>query len=190
MTNPASRAHPGYISNLLHDTKKEGDTLQVSHPYGDFFFDPAAESSKDTPVVLLGAGVGLTCLMSILNTLVESGSAQPIAWVHAARTQKVRAFAVHIAEVVKTHSNVQAVFFTSAPAADDVKGVHYHYAGRMDLAKLDHKKTLFVGNRRTQYFVCGPTEFMHDMGKALKAQGVDDARVHLELFGTGGVPDV
>ena len=189
MENPASRAHPGYVSNILHDHKEEGDVLQVSHPYGDFFLDPAAEP-KDAPIVLLAAGVGLTCLMSILNTFVESGSTRPIVWVHAARTQRARAFAAHVSDVVQAHPNVHAVFFTSAPAAEDVQGVHYHHAGRMDLAKLDQEKDLFVGDKRTQYFVCGPTEFMVDMEKALKAQGVDDARVHLELFGTGGVPRV
>ena len=128
--------------------------------------------------------------MSILNTLVESGSTRPISWVHTARTQKVRAFTAHIAEVVKAHSNVHAVFFASAPAAEDVKGVHYHHTGRMDIAKLDQEKDLFVGDKKTQYFVCGPANFMVSMEKVLKAQGVEDARVHLELFGTGGVPKV
>ncbi|KZT68369.1 globin-like protein [Daedalea quercina L-15889] len=187
MADPASRAHPGYVSNILHDHKREGDVLQVSHPYGDFFLDPAAKP-RDAPVVLISAGVGLTCLTSILNTLVEQGAARPIAWIHAARTQKVRAFADHVADVARTHPNVHAVFFTSSPAAEDVRGVHYHHEGRMDLAKLDRAQDLFLGDKRTQYFVCGPKQFMVDTEKVLRGYGIEDERVHLELFGTGGVP--
>ncbi|KAH9932218.1 globin-like protein [Fomitopsis serialis] len=184
MADPGSAAYPGYVSNLLHDHKHEGDVLQVSHPYGDFFL----AAPTDAPVVLLSAGVGLTCIMSILNTLTESGSPRPIAWIHAARAQKIRAFAAHVADIVHAHENVHTVLFTSNPAAEDVRGVHYHHEGRMDLARLDREKDLFVGDKRAQYFVCGPTSFMVDMEKALKGYSVEDERVHLELFGAGGVP--
>jgi nitric oxide dioxygenase len=59
---------PGYLSNILHDKKHVGDVVQVTHPFGDFYFEKK-EDEEDSPVVLISAGVGLTCLMSILNTL-------------------------------------------------------------------------------------------------------------------------
>ena len=43
---------------------------------------------------------------------------------------------------------------------------------------------------RTRYFICGPTQFMLDMEARLKSYGVSGERVHMELFGTGGVPRV
>ena len=82
--DPKSKTHPGYISNVLHEKRSVGDTVRVSHPFGDFFYHED-EQEKNAPVVLISAGVGLTCLMSILNTLVEEKSERPITWIHGAR---------------------------------------------------------------------------------------------------------
>lgn len=184
--DPEATAHPGYVSNVLHDTKKEGDIIQVSHPFGDFFLRP--NEDIDAPVVLMSAGVGLTCLLSILNTLVARRSSRPISWIHAARSSKARAFRAHIQNVVRARDNVKAVFFNKELSEEDVLGRDYHHHGRMDLEKLDREKELFCDNDKTQYFICGPISFMVDVGDTLKGYGVDASRVHVELFGTGGVP--
>lgn len=180
-------AHPGYVSNVLHADKEEGDVLRVSHPYGDFYFDSAAVPA-DAPVVLLAAGVGLTALMSILNSLTASSTTRPVAWIHAARTSGARAFAGHIQSLADAHPNLRKILFVSQPSESDAQGRDYDAAGRLDLAKLDAEKDLFAGDKRTRYYVCGPERFMVDMQKGLKELGVDEDRVHLELFGTGGVP--
>jgi nitric oxide dioxygenase len=33
---PTAKAHPGYVSNIMHDVKKDGDVIKVSHPSGRF----------------------------------------------------------------------------------------------------------------------------------------------------------
>ncbi|OJD40517.1 flavohemoprotein [Diplodia corticola] len=189
-------AHPGYVSNVLHADKREGDVLRVSHPYGDFFCDAAALPAADSPVVLLAAGVGLTALMSILNTLTSSTSTtdqpsrprRPISWIHAARTTRARAFAPHVRRLAAANPNLRAVSFVSRPdEAADVPGRDYDAVGRLELGRLDAERDLFVADGRTRYYVCGPERFMVDMQKGLRALGVDEERVHLELFGTGGV---
>jgi len=68
----------------------------------------------------------------------------------------------------------------------DVKGVHYHHQGFVDLSKLDKKTQLFSDNPKTQYYVCGPKVFMKGIEKSLKAEGIPAERIHMELFGTGG----
>ncbi|KAJ9635191.1 hypothetical protein H2199_008677 [Coniosporium tulheliwenetii] len=184
--DPEDAGHPGYVSNVLHDAKKVGDVIQVSHPFGDFFLDP--EEKTDAPVVLISAGVGLTCLLSIFNTLVARKSERPIVWIHAAKSTKSRAFEKHVRNVVRARDNVHAVFFTRNVGEDEVQGKDYDFQGRMDLDKLDKERDLFVTNREAQYFVCGPTNFMLDMKAKLESFGVDESRLKLELYGTGGVP--
>lgn len=186
---PKHLTHPGYLSNLLHETKNVGDTVRLSHPFGDFFFEEK-EEDKDSPVVFISAGVGLTCLTSILNTLVErENSTKPITWIHAARNSGVRAFKSHIDSVSATHKNVSQILFSSEPSASEVEGRDYDIQGRVDLDKVSKDK-LFTANERTQYYVCGPTQFMLDMEAKLKEYGVPKERVNMELFGTGGVPRV
>jgi nitric oxide dioxygenase len=183
---PEAVVHPGYISNVLHDLKNEGDILSVSHPAGEFFLDP--EVDTESPVVLLSAGVGLTPMVSILNTLLETGSTRPISFIHGARSTAVQAFGDHVRDVAKQHSNVSTSFFIGAPNAQlDVEGVHYQHTGRVKLEVLDRSKNLFLENTQTKYFVCGPEGFMSAMEKQLLELGVGQDRIKMEAFGTGEI---
>lgn len=186
-TDPSAEAHPGLISNIMHDLKKEGDVVGVSHPMGDFFLQPN-DADEKTPLVLLSGGVGLTCLTSILNSLMAGHSQRPISWIHGARSTDVRAFAKQIKDIQCSRENVKVTMFTAEVNGHDVKGVDYQHEGRVDLKKLDADADLFVHDGKTQYYVCGPTEFMLNMEDGLKARGVDVGRIHMERFGTGGVP--
>ncbi|KAH7383357.1 globin-like protein [Pyrenochaeta sp. MPI-SDFR-AT-0127] len=185
---PKSVKHPGYISNLLHDTKKEGDIVRISHPFGDFFFEEK-EENKDAPVVLISAGVGLTALTSIFNTLVEMKTPRPISWIQGARNASTRAFKSNVDRLAAANENIHTVYFSSSPREGEVKGQHHDIDGRVDLDNVS-KQLLFTENDKTQYFICGPTQFMLDVEAKLKSYGVPSERVKMELFGTGGVPRV
>ncbi|KAL3474309.1 globin-like protein [Aspergillus californicus] len=187
-SDASAPAQPGYVSNILHDTVTVGDTIKVSHPYGDFYLEsPAAES----PLVLISAGVGLTPLTSMVNTLttaLDSPVTRPIHFIHGAHTSASRAFEAHMHALSKSLPSLRTTYFLTSPSETDKQGTNYTHPGRVDLSKLDTAKDLFTDNSETEYYICGPTAFMLDSKKALAALGVDDARVHMELFGTGGVP--
>ncbi|KAL1851155.1 hypothetical protein Plec18170_006479 [Paecilomyces lecythidis] len=191
-SNPQAAGHPGYISNVLHDTKKEGDVVLVSHPYGDFYlsdFDGEKATSK-SPIVLISAGVGLTPLTSILNTITsKSGQTdRKVHFVHGVRRGSARAFKDHVQSTAKGHSNLKVTFFNSLPSSTEQQGVDYHHAERVNLHKLNPNDDLFLDDKTTEYYVCGPESFMRDTKKALLELGVDPSRIKMELFGTGGVP--
>lgn len=183
---PEAVVHPGYISNVLHDLRNEGDILSVSHPAGEFFLDP--EVDTESPVVLLSAGVGLTPMISILNTLLRRGSTRLISFIHGARSTSVQAFGDHVRDVAKQHSNVTTSFFIGTPKEQqDVEGEHYNHVGRVKLEVLDRSKHLFLENTQTKYFICGPEGFMSAMEKQLISLGVGQDRIKMEAFGTGEI---
>ncbi|RMZ74596.1 flavohemo [Pyrenophora seminiperda CCB06] len=185
---PKHMTHAGYISNLLHERKMEGDVVRVSHPFGDFFFD-AGKISQDTPVVLISAGVGLTALTSIFNFLTEQRPTQPITWIQGARNSKTRAFKKHFDQCAISKENVHTLYFSSSPTEKEIEGQDYSIKGRVNLDLVD-SKYLHTDNSNTQYYCCGPTQFMLDVEARLKSYGVPSERVKMELFGTGGVPRV
>ncbi|KAI0859932.1 globin-like protein [Xylaria cubensis] len=170
---------PGLISNMLHDEFKEGDVVELTHPTGEFF----VKVEEETPIVLISAGVGITPMVSILNSAIAAGSSRKISLVHGARNSEVRAFA----DTLKRASekpNVQATVFLSTVKEKDVKGVDYDFEGRVNLKKVDPER-LFTNDLTTHYYVCGPTSFMTDVQKYLVDEGVSQDRVHLEIFGVG-----
>ncbi|ESZ90982.1 flavohemoglobin [Sclerotinia borealis F-4128] len=172
----------GLISNTLHSTKNEGDIVQVSPPQGEFFLDLTKNATS--PVILISAGVGITPMISILNTLVEMGSRRPISYIHAARSKEVHAFDKHVQGIVTSHSNIKSwVFVKNLPVDDD--GIQtQHLARRMDLSKI-REEALHLEDSGTTYFICGPGRFMLDMRRALWGYGVAEERIKLEVFGTG-----
>ena len=182
-----AKAHPGYISNIFHDEKSVGDSVEVSHPAGEFFLDTRQEDSSNVPIVLISAGVGLTPNLSILNTLTAKQSQRRISWVHASRNSRVQAFRDHIKKISSTHDNVQTHVFLKEPGENDVKGVDYDFAGRMSLNKLDADRDLFIQDLSAQYYICGPVKFMTDMARYLEGQGIGPERIKTEVFGTGEI---
>jgi nitric oxide dioxygenase len=170
----------------MHDTVNVGDTIKVSAPRGDFWVDSKSQS-PNSPLVLISGGVGLTSLNSIMKSVSEFDPARPISWIHAARHSGVRAFVKPILEEAQKRDNLEVTFFNSKIDSKDQLGVDYHHEGYVDFKKLDRDRHLSLGNPKAQYFVCGPLAFMLGIDKALQAEGVTPERIHMELFGTGGV---
>lgn len=182
VSGSAKHSHPGWISNILHQDKKEGDVVKVSHPAGEFYCD--VDEVKG-PVVLMSAGVGLTPMISILDTLVEQNlTSRGVGWIHATRSSEVQAFADHIRAVVKEQEGVTATVFNKSPSEDEVEGVDYKSKSRMSVDVLG-EKDLYLHDAETQYYVCGPDAFMADMSRQLQEKGVAEGRIHMEVFGTG-----
>lgn len=181
---PDAPAHPGYVSNILHDHKEVGDTVQVSRPAGEFFLDVRNESDE-APVVLLSAGVGLTPLLSILETLDANGHERKISWVHVTRNSKVQAFGEHVRKIAMKNRHMRTEVFHSLPGETEKKGEDYEFEGRMDLKKLNSREDLMLHNEEARYYICGPEEFMADLEKALQERGVAPERINMEVFGTG-----
>lgn len=185
---PETKYHPGWVSNILHSEKQQGDAVQLSHPHGAFYLADAAESSA--PLVLVSAGVGLTPLTSILNTIASSPTAntRKVHFIHSARKAKSRAFKDHLLSLAKQYPNLQVTLFNTAPSTDEKEGEDYHVKGPVALEALDKNEQLFLDDASAQYFVCGPEGFMTSTARSLAALGVTTDRVRMELFGTGGVP--
>ncbi|KAJ0160617.1 Flavohemoprotein [Colletotrichum tanaceti] len=191
---------PGLVSNLLHNDYRVGDEVEVSHPQGDFFLDThtarAARADKADkadaapPLVLLSAGVGATPLMAILNTVLglESDTPdRPVKWVHAARNSRSLVFAKHVRGLTRERANLAAHIFLGEVRPGDEQGREFDYhAQHLDLTRLPREE-LGLDDAGTEYYVCGPRDWMLKVRLALEGMGVQRERVKLELFATGDV---
>ncbi|OZI74524.1 NO-inducible flavohemoprotein [Bordetella genomosp. 12] len=172
----------GRVSNRLHDDIQEGDVLDVAPPQGDFVLDVEA----GTPVVMVSAGVGITPMMAMLNTLLqrqqEGGPARELRFIHACRSAAVHAMRDEVAQAAGRHANVRRHVFYEQVGERDRLGVDYDHAGRVDWQRIAHDAVL----PEADYYLCGPLPFMRAQHEALSALGVPAGRIHAEAFGTGG----
>ncbi|KAF7587303.1 hypothetical protein BBP40_007435 [Aspergillus hancockii] len=167
----------GRISNVLHETLPVGAEVDVSMPFGDFVLDV----NVTTPVVLVSGGVGLTPMMAMLGTVVGDGKGRRVVFVHAVRNGRVHAMKERLARVIAENPQVhRAVFYEEVNSHRDKKGVDYDFKGRVDLHKIKDVAVL----PDADYYICGPKLFMDAQSKALKDMGVEEARIHMEVFGS------
>lgn len=175
------------VSNLLHDQYREGDSVALSHPHGEFFLDPADASREGHPVVLISAGVGATPLLSMLKTFAQGASVAgrrrgPVSWIHTSRSKEALPFGEEVASAVDVLREKGVTVATHVHLRQEA-------GSRMDLSTLDGEGELFVRDPRAEYFVCGPEVFMFQARRTLMELGVGKERIHLELFATGDVED-
>ncbi|KAK6543697.1 hypothetical protein TWF694_000432 [Orbilia ellipsospora] len=178
-------AHPGWVSNVLHETVQEGDTLDLTFPCGSFHLD--SKTTPDAPIVLISGGVGLTPLMSMLNTLVDEGSDRPLTWIHSTRSQNSYAFGDYIKATMKSKSDWHAIVYRQDLASSEHAENYKVLGGRINLRALGRSTDLHLDNPNTQYFICGPDSFMLDLKEVLVSLGAAAGNVKYERFGTGDV---
>jgi len=173
-------APPGLSSSFFHKDLDEGDIVDVKAPSGNFYLD----MSKHTPVVLIGGGIGLTPMLSMLNTLCEAGSKRETWLFYGVRNGEEHIMREHLAQLESEHENVHLqVCYSNPREGVDNSGTDFHHAERVSLELF--KRVLPSNNY--EYYICGPGPMMESMTNGLREWGVPDTDVHFEAFGPASV---
>jgi len=170
---------PGLASSYFNDVIKEGDILDVKAPAGNFFLD----LGKETPVVLVGGGVGVTPMLSMAHAIAASGSRREAWFFFGARNVNEHIHKDEMLRLAAEHDNIHVHVCYSRPDSKDKKGVDYHHEGRVT---VDLFKELLPSNNY-EFFLCGNGAFMTSISEGLTAWGVPDKNVYFEAFGPATV---
>lgn len=164
--------HEGKVSNFLHNSVKIGDTLDVTAPAGEFTLD----TNNETPVVFLAAGVGITPLLSMVQTISAKQPNRSVQFIQATNNGAAQAFKK---ELENAHIQDYSLSFVYADSTEaDEKNPHFVKKGFVDQALLKN-----VVKANADYYVCGPAPFMQAVIHALKELGVGEENIHFEFFG-------
>ena len=170
---------PGRSSTFFNEVVAEGDILDVKAPHGAFYLD----MTRDNPVVLIGGGIGITPVLSMLNAIVDSGSKRETWFFLGVRGGKDHPFKEHLQQIAAEHENVHLHVCYSNPTDADVEGKDYQHAERVS-------KDLFqrlLPSNNYQYYLCGPGPFMEAVVGGLEDWGVPSDNIHFEAFGPASV---
>lgn len=160
----------GIVSNALHN-KKEGDTIEISAPAGVFFADPEAKN----PLVLVSGGVGLTPMMSMVETNKNSLQKNQTVWIHSCRNENVHAFKDTIEELNNENEWLTSFVFYETLPESETNAIE----GRIDLHQI--KEEILIEDAK--YYICGPAIFIKVQYQSLVALGVNRENILYEEFG-------
>ena len=158
---------PGIVSNYLHDEVHIGDNINLYAPAGDFFFN-----DRQAPVVLLSAGVGITPMQAILETLAQQSYNHPVQYLHACENSEQHSFDQRTTELIKQNNWQQHIWYRT----EDVSQQHIQQ-GMMDFTKID------LPIEQGDFYLCGPIPFMQFAKQQLLTLGVTASNIHYEVFG-------
>lgn len=169
----------GLVSNYFHDHVREGDILDVKAPGGQFFLD----MSSSRPVVLIGGGIGITPVLSMLNAIVQAGSTREVWFFYGVRNRREHIMREHLERIDRAHENIRLCVCYSNPGEEDVQGREYQFN---EYVSVDLFKRVLPSNN-LDFYICGPPAMMASLVIGLEDWGVPESRVHFEAFGPATV---
>lgn len=168
------RESEGVVSRYLHDAVRAGGELRISAPYGRFCF-----TGDEAPgIVLIGGGVGITPLISVVRYLTDLGWRGEIALLFGFRDAKDFIFREELERLARQHPNLRVV----PVASGEVDAAWSGRRGRIDAA-LVREVVPDIASRLVH--LCGPKPMMDAARAFLLELGVPRERIRFESFGPG-----
>ena len=193
------RLKGGLVSNHLLDNLNAGDTLAVMPPDGRFLVktDPA----KRHTYYLIGAGSGITPLMSIARKVLADEPGSAVHLLYGNRSEDTIIFREELDAMARDYDGQFSVeHILSQPRKEKAGGLGGFFGkkttswtgrtGRIDPQEL--KRFLLQNESRTtsaDYFICGPGAMIDTVEKELLRTGVAADHIHTERFVVAPVAD-
>lgn len=160
----------GDWSGTVVPSLKAGDRLWVEGPYGALSVDRLPAQG----FVLIGGGIGITPMLSIIQTLMRRGDRRPVVLFYAANDYSRTIYRDELAEWQQA-MDLKVVYVLEQPEAVDACE-----RGRLSAEIL--RRHLPAGVEWCQFLVCGPNPMMDAVEHLLGELGVAPDRIHSERF--------
>jgi len=147
-----------------------GSSVYVNGAFGGLSIDREAGQG----FVLIGGGIGIAPLRSMILTMKDRGDFRPVILLYAAHNFEAVIYRNEL-EALQQQMNLKVVFVLSQPPSGWTGE-----RGHIDTVLL--KRHLPAQFMRYQYFVCGPSAMMDEMETHLTALGLPRSCVHSERF--------
>jgi ring-1,2-phenylacetyl-CoA epoxidase subunit PaaE len=170
----------GKVSTYINDTCKPGDIIEVMVPMGNFFSEMNPNNQKH--YVLFAGGSGITPMLSILKTVLQSEPNSRITLLYGNYNQEAIIFNNQITALASTYEQRFKVINLLEVPPSNHPALH---TGLMTKEKALALIENYIGlNQQNEFFICGPTPMMDNAMAALKELKIAEEQIHIEYFTT------
>lgn len=175
-TGGFTKDNPGICSSYVF-SRKAGDTVTISGPYGEFFI-------KDTPneKMFIGGGAGMAPMRSHIFHLFKSViPTYPVSFWYGARSKGEIFYQDHFEEIEKDNSNFNFNIGLSEPKPEDKWDPAY--IGYIHNVIFENYLKTHESPEDIEYYLCGPPMMISAVVNMLDELGVPEKNIMYDNFG-------
>ena len=158
------------VAWYLHNQARPGDSVEVDGGHGDFFLERGMADS----LVLIGGGIGVTPLMSMLRYVRDAAPEVTVAMIASASTPSELLFRKDIEAIAGQRPRTRCLFSVTRTVDPSWKG----HGGRIDCAFLQECGVDLEG----LFYLCGPPGMPDAIAGEIQRLGVPAARIRYEQW--------
>lgn len=167
----SKRTPDGFISDYMAKVLRPGHLVKVSGPYGKFVLD----EKSNFDIFLIGAGSGISPLMSILRYIIEVKLNRNVTMLFSNKKFSDIIWYDELVDIQGENSNFKCFFTLTQKDHDNWNGFEGRISGDMiNKCNIDLKKQI--------YYICGPPLMVDNCVKDLRQLGVEDSNIKIEKY--------
>jgi len=178
-SSPTQKNHIDITMNLVGAFTKKlwqakiGDYLIFKGPYGKFYF---SEDMKNN-LVLIGGGLGITPLMSIIRFCNDKKLQNRIKFIYSVRTPEDIVYNEEIKKIKDENNNFNYTVTITRPKPE------HNWTGKTGRIGEDLLKQNIDNIENSLYYLCGPLEFVKSDITMLETLGAKKEQIKTDIWG-------
>ena len=170
----------GLFSSFANDELKEGDEVEVLTPTGRF--NSKLTEGNAGKYLAIAAGSGITPIIGIIKHSLATQPKSEFTLIYGNRSRGSIIFFEELEGLKNTYlSRFNFINILSKERTDSE--INY---GRIDAGKLAALATLVDFESMDAAYICGPEQMIFSAKEFLQEKGLDEKKIHFELFTTPG----
>lgn len=171
----------GIFSAYAMDQLKAGDTIDLMPPMGKFTIP--LDPSHYNNYVAIAAGSGITPVISIIKSVLAIEQNSSISLVYGNRNRQSIIFLEELEAMKNKYMDrFNLIHILSREITDATINT-----GRIDAQKCDLLFGRSIELNADAFLICGPSDMIFCIRDYLVSRGIDEKKIHFELFTTPGI---
>jgi ring-1,2-phenylacetyl-CoA epoxidase subunit PaaE len=166
----------GTFSAYANNNLQIGDVLEVAPPKGRFVFEANNPTSKT--IAAFAAGSGITPVLSIIKSALETEDESKVVLVYGNKTTKDTMFLNELLELQHQYSHRFSIKFVFSQANEEDAIFGRIEKSTVNLIVKNEYKHLTID----AFYLCGPEGMIHTVKDVLTEHNIDDNTIYYELF--------
>ena len=172
------KVYNGAFSTFANSILKKGDLLEVMPPTGTFVHEINPLAKKN--YIFFAAGSGITPIISLIKNILYNELLSNVTLVYGNKNVSTIIFKENLEALKDKYLQRFCVNYILSRERTEAD-INY---GRINIDKCNDLAKVIDFKNADDFFICGPEQMIFSVKEFLENEGINDKKIHFELFTT------